>query len=145
MPLSTGTSRLFCAMPIMGPPKITSCASGSSPPQCSRTAAHRRAERHQQVARPRHRRPGDGDDPLDERDAAIEEVGEGRRRADVVDEDLDVERQAAGGYLLAEDGLDEHLLGALGILHLERHDLDVGRRDGAQGGDGVGLLISTPT
>ena len=54
-----------------------------------------------------------------------EQVGQRRRRAHVVDHDLQVERQLAARHLLVEDRVDQHLLGALRVLDLQRHDVDV--------------------
>jgi hypothetical protein len=63
-----------------------------------------------------------------------------RRRAHVVDQNLEVQRQAALGNLTVKDGVDEHLLRPLRILDAQGDDFDVGGSR-AQRGDGVGLVL----
>ena len=115
---------------------------GRAPAAEGEEVAEHRAHRHDEVGRPLHAGPAHRDDPLDQRQPGLEDLGQHRHRAHVLHDHADARRQLAGRHLAVEHGLDEHLLGALRILDREREDgnVEVGGLRALERGDGVRLV-----
>ncbi len=64
-------------------------------------------------------RAGDGDHPFHDAPAVRKQPSHLGGGGDVLDHDVDIDGQAAGRDFPAEKGFDEHLLGALGVFHLD--------------------------
>ena len=87
-----------------------------------------------------HARPRDRHDALHQRQPVIKQIGDRGGGANVVRQDPEVEWQPAGGDLLPEQRHEQHLLGALGVLHLNAHHLHRGGGNGLECFDRIGLV-----
>ncbi len=103
----------------------------------------RRADANAQVPGLRDTVTADRENPLYKGLAEHDRLVDGKGCADVLDNGAHVEGQAAAGNLAVQDGLDELLFRALGVLHPEGHDLYGGSEGPAplpHVGDGIGLV-----
>ena len=105
--------------------------------------ADRAADRHDQVFRLPDGGAIDRDNALDERHAGREVFRSLDKRGDVDDDDAQACQTLSRADDLAGGVVEQHLLGALGIDAVKRHDLDRGVVLEARGQllDGVGLVL----
>ena len=140
--LRIGTSSVACDAPIIGPPKTISLASSVTPPHISSRSRSFVPIGTMRLAGFLTPRP----DTVTMRSTSGSPVSKispmDAARADVLHESADAHVRLAGFDLEASHGLDQHLLGALRILHRKREDSDIEivRRCAPQRFDRVGLV-----